>query len=149
MHITKVDQHNLKDLYSLNKELAFEEDQVNLFTAQISHYQTAFIGESPAVQAYLCNLNNVSIGFYACLYKFATYLGERVLHIEDIYIQSEHREKYIDELIDHALHKASSEKCCRVEMRVLKSYNIGYGHIEKAGFSVVEKWNIFRFEGRF
>ena len=146
MRITKADRHNLINLYGLNKTLASEENQSHLFTAEIVHFQTAFIGEYPAVGAYLCMVDDVSIGFYTYVYKFATYLGTKVLHIEGIYLSEVHREEYIEEVLAHAIQKASIDGWCRVEMRVLKSFNMGYEAIGSAGFRKVEKWDVFRYE---
>lgn len=149
MHIVKVSRHNLKDLFEMNRVLASEEKQLHLFTADLSQHEKAFLGESPVVSAYLCILNDEAVGFYTCLSKFATYLGEEVLHIEDIYLNENHREKYIATVLNHAIQQAASNKCCRVEMRVLKNYNMGYGAIESVGFRKIEKWDVFRFEGSF
>ena len=147
MHIVKVSNHNLADLFEMNRTLASEENQAHLFVANLSHYKKAFLGESPAVGAFLCMLNNETVGFYTYVYKFATYLGEQVFHIEDIYLDLACREKYITVVLNHAVQQASSSGCCRAEMRVLKNYNMGYTSIDMAGFCRIEKWDVFRFKG--
>ncbi len=145
MDIVKVDEHNLTDLFEMNQVLASEEDQADLFTANLLQYKKAFLGESPVVGAYVCMFNNKSVGFYTYIYKFATYLGKPVFHIEDLYLEQGCREKYITVLLKHAVQKAGESGCCRVEMRVMKYYNMGYRFLDAAGFCKVSKWDVFRF----
>ena len=145
MDLLKVDHHNVGTLFELNRELAVEEGQADLFIADYSEYQSAFLSETPVAQAYLCMEINTPVGFYIYSYKFSSYLGAKVLHIEDIYLLKEYREKNIEKLLGHVAQVGSDANCCRVEMRVLKAFNMGYNFIENAGFREVEKWDIFRF----
>ena len=146
MNILKVDKEHLDELFLLNKSLAEEERQLDFFTLNISQLDEALNGENSVLGAYLCQIDQQSIGFYAYVYKYATYLGKRVLYIEDLYIKSEYRESHIEEVINHIKRKAIQENCCRVDMRVLKTYNMGVGVFEKSRFNKVEKWDVFRFE---
>ena len=54
MDLLKVDHHNVGTLFELNRELAVEEGQADLFIADYSEYQSAFLSETPVAQAYLC-----------------------------------------------------------------------------------------------
>ena len=66
-------------------------------------------------------------------------------YIEDIYLNQACRLKYLPLLLGHAVQRAKDSGCCRVEMRVLKNYNMGCEAINKAGFCKIDKWDVFRF----
>ena len=147
MDFVNVDRSNIDILYDLNVQLAADEDQKDLFTASRSSYRNAFSGSHPVSFGVLAFINAEPAGFYIYCFKFATYPGANVLYIEDIYLTEKHRssENKIH-LLNHAVEQAASGQCCRVEMRVLKSFNIGYEEIEARGFNRIDKWDVYRLE---
>jgi len=147
MNLKKVDISNIDILYELNFELASDENQKNLFTASLDAYSGAFLCEKPILYGYLLYSHDMAIGFYIYSYKFASYIGSKVIYIEDIHLT----EKYKNtgnklKLLKHALDLSLKESCCRVELRMLKSFNIGYEIVESLGFKPVKKWEVYRFE---
>ena len=87
------------------------------------------------------------VGFYIYNFKFASYVGSRVLYIEDMYLIDgfdDDDSKRI--LLQHAVNESQFERCCRAEMRVLKEVNFGYGLIKSFGFSEIKKWNVYRLD---
>tara|TARA_B110000114_G_C14948262_1_gene339272 strand:+ start:218 stop:664 length:447 start_codon:yes stop_codon:yes gene_type:complete len=148
MQFIEVDNSNIKTLYDLNLQLAEDEDQKELFTASRDSYHKEFLSKNSISWSFLVFDENIAIGFYIYYFKFASYLGAKVLYIEDIYLTKESsslKNKTI--LLDHALKHAKDSNCCRVEMRVLKNFNIGYELIMDFGFQAINKWDVFRLEG--
>ncbi len=147
MEFIKVKESNIDILYDLNIQLAEDEKQKSLFTASRSSYSSAFLGDYPILFGLLVLVSNEPVGFYIYCFKFATYIGSRVLYIEDLYLKEEFRTIENNTLIlRHTIKQATHEKCCRVEMRVLKSFNIGYSNINEIGFHQIKKWDVFRYE---
>lgn len=150
MKFRQVNKSNIAVLYNLNIQLATDENQKDLFTANKKCYTDAFLNPSPISHGFLAYDGNDIIGFYIYFFKFASYSGTRVLYVEDMYLTSEFRSlknkriflKYIMEL-------SNNEKCSRVEMRVLKSFNFGYDILEEFGFRQINKWDVYRFEPDF
>ena len=147
MNFVKVEESNVNILYDLNLQLAVDEKQKDLFTASRSSYSDAFLGNNPISFGFLFFINHKPAGFYIYCFKFATYLGSKVLYIEDIYLTEEFRspENKVN-LLRHAIQQSELERCCRVEMRILKSFNIGYEVIKDCGFSQINKWDVYRLE---
>lgn len=145
--IEKVNSKNIDILYELNYELATDEGQQSLFTATRNAYADAFLNDHPILMGYLLYSDGQAIGFYIYSYKFASYLGSKVIYIEDIHLTEKHRNLANKKrLLEHAIQLSVAEKCCRVELRVLKSFNIGYELIESFGFNPVSKWQVYRLE---
>lgn len=145
MDFSAVNADNLKTLYQLNRQLATEENQAALFTADLTHYAQGFIGNNPVAFGTLCFHGDEAIGFAICNYKFATYLGFKVLHIEDIYLEEPYATKDNKQaLLTHLINQADENKCARIEMRVLNDVNWGTDLIESLGFKKIDKWSVYR-----
>lgn len=147
MDFIKVEESNVNTLYDLNFQLAVDENQKSLFTASRNSYSSAFLGNHPISFGFLGFIGKKPVGFYIFCFKFASYLGSKVLYIEDVYLDKEFRTSDNTIMIlNHAIQQSTLENCARVEMRVLKSFNIGYDIINQFGFNQIKKWNIYRFE---
>ncbi len=148
MNLEKVNRNNIDTLYKLNFQLASDEGQEELFTVEKEKYSSAFLGSHPILHGYiLFSDNNDPIGFYVYNFKFASYVGAKVLYIEDIYLVQDHRDLQQKKLLlGHAVQNALHEECCRIELRMLKSFNIGYDIVESLKFKPVHKWEVYRLE---
>ena len=145
MNFVEVTNTNIKALFEINRQLAIEESQKDLFTASFENYTKGFLDDNPIAYGTLCYQDDKIIGFAICNYKFATYLGYKVLYIEDIYLKGEHstnenKREFLKFLID----KAFGNNCARVEMRVLNNFNWGVELIKELGFEKIEKWSVYR-----
>ena len=118
-----------------------------MFTATKTAYSNAFLGEDPLTFGFLTLVEDKPVGFYIYCFKFASYLGSKVLYIGDIYLTKSYRTlQNKKELLKHAIQQSIIDQCVRVEMRVLKSFNLGYDIIKECGFSQIDKWDVFRYE---
>jgi hypothetical protein len=91
MNYIEVTNTNIDDLFKLNRELAIAEEQEDLFVVKIDAYKSGFLNKNPVVYGVLIYKNNDLIGFGIYLYKFATYIGKKILHIEDVYLKENHK----------------------------------------------------------
>lgn len=145
MRFIPVTIENIEDLYHLNKQLAIEEGQEDLFTARLEDYTQGFVGVSSNAFGTLCMHNNHFAGFAIWYFTFATYLGFKTLYIEDIYL---HKAVCTDEnkaaFLQHLIEEAWKNQCIRVEMRVLHNCNWGIECLKEFGFREVKKWTVYR-----
>lgn len=147
MRFEKINKNNIEELYNINKCLAIEEGQKDLFKASLNNYTKGFIDSSPIVHGIICYQDNEIIGFCIFYYKFATYLGNKVLFIEDIYLKITFRsEENKMELLKYMIKKAFKDDCERIEMRVLNNFNFGIELIKEQGFKKITKWATYRLE---
>jgi len=147
MKFVTVDETNIKMLYEMNRQLAIDEGQEKLFTAGYVEYKEQFVGNSPIAFGLLIYLDEKPVGFVIYFYKLATYLGSKVIYIEDIYLNRNHcTEENISEIFTEMKALAVAKKACRVEVRVLKNYSFDQKSISGAGYEKVEKWDVYRLE---
>lgn len=147
MEFFKIEKSNIDILYDLNLQLAIDENQKDLFTASRKCYADSFLSSVPISFGFLSYIGNKAVGFYIYCFKFASYLGSRVLYIEDLYLTKQYRSPENKEaLIKHAIKQSRNDNCCRVEMRVLKTFNFGYNIINDCGFNQIMKWDVYRFD---
>lgn len=145
MEFQKTDKNNIKKLYKLNKQLAIDEGQKELFTASKRKYKKAFLSKKPIVSGVIIYKDNKDIGFVIFTYKFATYLAKKVLYIEDIYLKPKYQnKKHINKVFNYIIKKANKKHYCRVELRVLKSYSIDRKILKQNRFFKIKKWDVYR-----
>ncbi|ADV46579.1 hypothetical protein [Nitratifractor salsuginis] len=138
-------EEELHLLYEMVKELAETEGQTELFVATFDQYLQTFLGESPVAEGIVIYADREPIGFAVILRKFATYLGRETAYIEDLYLRTGlcHGESRL-RVLSGLCEKFRSEGYVRVEMRVLKRFNLGEEVLQKAGFNPVDKWQVWR-----
>jgi hypothetical protein len=147
MKFIDVDKSNISSLFKMNRELAVEEEQEELFTVKEAEYKQSFLNDNPVVYGILIFKEGELVGFAIYLYKFATYKGKKILHIEDIYLKQPYKTPTnIQQSLQFFNEKMKGEDCCRLELRVLHQLNIGIPELQKAGFNKIEKWDVYRFE---
>ncbi|WP_457606147.1 GNAT family N-acetyltransferase [Nitratifractor sp.] len=145
LRLLPVEKDELPELYKLNRILAAEEGQGDLFVADFGSYRRAFLGPCPLLRAHFIEIDGERAGFAIHHFKFATYTGRKVLYIEDLYLLPPFRdERTIDKLL-HKLEDLMRElKCRRIELRVLDAFSLGKERFVEAGFQPVEKWRVYR-----
>ena len=147
MQFHNVTQSNIDFLYALNKQLTVDENQADLFVAKKEDYKQAFLDTNPIAFGLLVYEENEPIGFVVCSKKFATYLASKVLWIEDIYLQDQHRTRQnMAELLQYMIKRSKTEQHARLEMRVLDAYSFDAAILEQNGFHKISKWSTYRFE---
>ena len=147
MQFHNVTQSNIDILYALNKQLAVDENQVNLFVAKREDYRQAFLDTNPVAFGLLVYKENEPIGFVVCSKKFATYLASKVLWVEDIYLKGAHKTKQnMAELLQYMIKRSKTERYARLEMRVLDAYSFDAAILEQNVFHKISKWSTYRFE---
>lgn len=145
MNYVSVNEVNLNTLYEINRQLAVEENQANLFIADINDYAKGFIGPSPIAYGTLAYQDDKLIGFSICNYKFATYLGHPALYIEDIYLKKDYcTETNKRDFLNYLITLGLENGCSRIEMRVMRSTNWRTDLLKSLGFENIDKWSVYK-----
>lgn len=129
----------------MNKQLATDEGQADLFTADLENYKDGLLGELPYAVGILSYEGDELTGFAITNYKFATYRGFPTLYIEDIYLKKKfENDENKREFLTYIIEEAKSQNCVRVEMRVLNTVNWGVELLNDLGLSRIDKWSVYR-----
>jgi hypothetical protein len=141
------EESQLRQLYSLNMELAEREGQGGLFRAEYPRYREAFLGNCPAAQGWLILSETECTGFVIVLRKFASYLASVTAYIEDLYLRPGYADpKNYLQVLTAMRDSLQKEGADRVEIRVLEEGVLEPEILIEAGFFPVKKWRVWRTE---
>ena len=89
------------------------------------------------------------VGFALYFFNYSTFLAQRGLYLEDLFIRPEFRGKgYGKQIICHLARVAVAKGCGRFEWSVLDWNKPAIGFYEKIGAKVLPDWRICRVTGK-
>jgi GNAT superfamily N-acetyltransferase len=102
--------------------------------------------ETPRFHALIAELdNNTPAGFALYFHNYSTWRGHHGIHIEDLFVQPEHRGKGIGKaLLTHVAAIAAAEGCTRLQWDVLEWNAPAIGFYEQLGAKMLLDWRIMR-----
>lgn len=102
------------------KELALYEKAEHEVVAEEKDIRDSIFGADTTVQALICSLNNIPIGFAVYFYNYSTWQGRKGIYLEDLYISPEYRRAGAGKkLLKYLAGVAVTEGCGRFEWSVL------------------------------
>ena len=101
-------------------------------------------GEQPLYGLYVAEYREKTIGMALFYYRYSTWKG-KVLYLEDLYVQPEHRNKKVGTLLLKVLaQRARQEKCQRMQWQVLDWNEPAIKFYKKLGATLDNEWiNVF------
>ena len=110
--------------------------------------QESLFGEDPAAHALLAFVDGVPIAYVVYCFTFATMIGKRVLWLDDLYVQQDHRSSGIGTaLMAYLADIAMRHKCGRFEWKVLDWNQPAIDFYAKLGAPMLDRWGLCRLEG--
>ena len=129
------------------KKLAEYEKRLNEVTATVKDIEKWIFDEKQAEVIFAC-LNNEVIGFALYFLSFSTYIGNVNMHLEDLFIEPEHRRKGYGKALLKELGKIVLEKGYgRFEWTCL-SWNQSSIDFYLSIGAEKKDWELFHFKGK-
>jgi GNAT superfamily N-acetyltransferase len=130
------------------RELAEYERLSHLLTATEPALREALFGTHPGAEVLLAFEAAAPVGFAVYFHNFSTFLGQRGLWLEDIYVKPAFRRKgYGRTLLLHVARIAHERGCGRFEWAAL-DWNVPAVEFYKSlGAVPLDDWTIFRVTG--
>jgi GNAT superfamily N-acetyltransferase len=102
--------------------------------------------ETPRFHALIAELeDNTPAGFALYFHNYSTWRGHHGIHIEDLFVQPEHRGKGIGKaLLTRVAAIAAAEGCTRLQWDVLEWNAPAIGFYEQLGAKMLLDWRIMR-----
>jgi GNAT superfamily N-acetyltransferase len=108
----------------------------------------ALFGPRPLAYAQLAESDGAAVGLALWYYTFSTFRGRPDIFLEDLFVQPTHRGCGIGiALLRYLAQRAVTEKCRRVEWRVLNWNAPSIAFYESLGARPMEDWHVRRLEG--
>jgi GNAT superfamily N-acetyltransferase len=130
------------------KALAEYEQLTHEVTATEDDLRRSLFGPHPAGDIVLAYSGEAPIGFALFFHNFSTFLGQRGLYLEDLFVVPEWRGKGVGkQLFAHVAAIAESRNCGRMEWAVLDWNESAIAFYRSMGAHVLDEWRICRLTG--
>jgi GNAT superfamily N-acetyltransferase len=108
----------------------------------------SLFGAHPAAEVLIASAGEEPAGFALFFHNYSTFLAQRGLYLEDLFVKPEFRAKGIGRLLLERLASIAVERRCgRFEWTVLDWNEPAIGFYRKLGALPLDDWTVFRVTG--
>ncbi|MPY89333.1 MAG: GNAT family N-acetyltransferase [Luteitalea sp.] len=108
----------------------------------------ALSGPHPATEALVAETDGEPVGYAFFFHTFSTFLGQRALYLEDLFVVPEARSQGIGQaLLGRVAQIALERGCGRVEWAVLDWNAPAIRFYHRLGAQPIEGWTVYRLSG--
>jgi GNAT superfamily N-acetyltransferase len=108
----------------------------------------ALFGPSPAAEVLIAELGSTPVGFAVFFHNFSTFLGQRGLYLEDLFVRPEWRGRgFGTRLLVRVAQIAVERNCGRMEWSVLDWNEMALRVYRRIGAQPLEDWTVQRLTG--
>src|SRR6478609_3189184 len=135
-------------LFALIQALAEYEKLSHAVSGSAEKLAQDLFGSRPAAEALLVEDSDQPVAFALFFHNYSTFLTQRGLYLEDIFVLPEHRRRGIGKaLLSRVAQVAQARGCGRFEWSVLDWNESAILFYQSLGASVLPDWRICRVSG--
>jgi len=132
-------------LVNLIRELAIYEKLEHFAKASAADLQKNLFGPRPYAEALIAEVDSVPVGMALFFHTFSTFRGQPGIHLEDVFVQPEHRGLGIGKALLGTLARIARDRGCgRLEWAVLDWNKSAIGFYKSLGGAPLDEWTVFR-----
>ena len=147
-HIDRARSEHVPLILSFIRELAEYERMTDQVVATEAGLREELFGPHPVAEVLLAFEGDEPVGFALFFHNFSTFLGQRGIYLEDLFVRPEARGKgYGKALLRELARIAGERQAGRLEWSVLDWNAPAIGFYEALGARPMTEWNIFRLTG--
>ena len=130
------------------RRLAEYERMSELCVASEENIRQTLFGEDPAAEVIFAYLENEPVGFALFFHNYSTFLAQRGLYLEDLFVIPEARGKRVGYALLSALAQIALDRNCgRLEWAVLKWNQLAIDFYLQLGAMPLDGWETYRLTG--
>ena len=130
------------------RDLAAYEREPDAVHATEAHLLRDGFGETKRFHCLIAEWNALPAGFALYFHNYSTWRGHAGIHIEDLYVNPEHRAKGIGKaLLTRVAAIAAAEGCTRLQWDVLEWNTPAIGFYQQMGAQMLMDWRTMRVTG--
>lgn len=127
------------------RSLAVYEKLLHEVAATEALIEEALFGEDPSAECLLGELDGEAVGFALFYRTFSTFLAKPGLHLEDLFVEPEHRGRGVGKALLARLTRIARERGYgRVEWSVLDWNAPSIAFYESLGAKAMDEWTVYR-----
>ncbi len=139
---------DVPEILGLIRDLARYEKLEDQVVATEEGLRETLFEEPRAAEVVLARVGDETAGFALFFHNYSTFLGQRGIYLEDLYVRPEHRARGCGKaLLQHLAQLAVERKCGRLEWAVLDWNEPALGFYRRLGADAMSDWIVHRLTG--
>jgi GNAT superfamily N-acetyltransferase len=148
VRIERATAADVPDILAFIQGLAEYERLLDNVVATEERLRDSLFGARPAAEVVFACAGDERVGFALFFETYSTFLAQRGLYLEDLFVKPEHRgQGYGKALLAHLARIALERGCGRFEWAVLDWNAPSIGFYKSLGARPMEEWTTFRLTG--
>jgi GNAT superfamily N-acetyltransferase len=139
---------DVPEILSFIRALAEYERLADRVVATEESLRASLFGERPAAEVVFARAGGERVAFALFFHSYSTFLGQRGMYLEDLFVKPEHRGRgYGKRLLAHLAGVALERGCGRLEWMALDWNVSAIEFYRKLGAVTLDDWRFFRLTG--
>lgn len=148
LHISTATERDLPVILRFIEGLAEYEKLRDKCIATEEKLRQTLFADPPAAEVLIARLDGKPAGFALFFHNYSTFLAQRGLFLEDLFIDPDERGKGVGRALLAALARITIERGCgRLEWSVLDWNELAIGFYRSIGAQPMDEWTTFRMTG--
>lgn len=148
VRIEKATAGDVAEILAMIRGLAEYERLADHVVATEAGLRESLFGAHPAAEVVFAKAGSDTVGFALFFHNYSTFLGQRGLYLEDLFVKPEHRGRGCGRaLLAHLASLAVERGCGRLEWSVLDWNAPAIAFYESLGAAPLADWTVFRVTG--
>ena len=148
IRIRKADEHDVPLILDFIRELATYERLRDSCVASEANLRSTLFSDRPDAEVIFAIVEDKEVGFALFFHNYSTFLAQRGLFLEDLFVLPDARSKGVGYALLSALASIALERnCARLEWNVLDWNQLAIDFYKRIGAYPMEEWTTFRLTG--
>ncbi len=148
LHITPASEDDLPLILRFIQDLAVYERMRDECVATEEKLRHSLFGEHPYAEVLIARLDDEPVGFALYFHNYSTFLAQRGLYLEDLFVNPDARGKGIGCALLAALARIAVDRGCeRLEWAVLDWNDLAIDFYKRIGAVAKDEFTTFRLSG--
>ena len=146
--IRKAEERDLPLILEFIQALAEYERLRDACVATEQKLRETLFSSPPAAEVIIARVDGEPMGFALFFYNYSTFLAQRGIYLEDLFVKPEARGQGVGfALLSELARIAVERNCGRLEWAVLDWNQLAIDFYKRIGAVPLDDWNIFRLTG--
>ncbi|MGK2963192.1 MAG: N-acetyltransferase family protein [Gemmatimonadaceae bacterium] len=148
LSVTKAGESDIPLILRFIKDLAVYERMRDECVASEEKLRATLFGQNPAAEVLIARLDGVPVGFVLFFHGYSTFLAQRGIYLEDLFVDPSARGKGVGfRLLSELARIAVERDCGRLEWAVLDWNDLAIDFYKRIGATAMDDWTTFRLTG--
>lgn len=146
--IRNANESDVPLIHQFIRDLADYEKLGHVVVATEAQLRATLFGNTPYAEVIIAEEDGVPAGFALFFHNYSTFLAQRGVYLEDLFVKPEYRGRgYGKALLARLAQIARERDCGRVEWAVLDWNEPSIAFYESLGARRMDEWHVFRLTG--